>query len=124
MIEIEGKTIRISRGDSGTIKLTIPLSDTENYEFQVGDKVQFRVFEKKNYNNVFLDKEINIEEITSVIDICLTEKDTSIGEIINKPVTYWYEISLNEIQTVVGYDDEGPAELILYPAHVHVKDGE
>lgn len=124
MIEIEGKTIRISRGDSGTIKLTIPLSDTENYEFQVGDKVQFRVFEKKNYNNVFLDKEINIEEITSVIDICLTEKDTSIGEVINKPVTYWYEISLNETQTVVGYDDEGPAELILYPAHVHVKDGE
>lgn len=124
MIEIEGKTIRISMGDSGTIKLTIPLSDTENYEFQVGDKVQFRVFEKKNYNNVFLDKEINIEEITSVIDICLTEKDTSIGEIINKPVTYWYEISLNETQTVVGYDDEGPAELILYPAHVHVKDGE
>lgn len=122
MIEIEGKTIRISRGDSGTIKLTIPLSDTENYEFQVGDKVQFRVFEKKNYNNVFLDKEINIEEITSVIDICLTEKDTSIGEVINKPVTYWYEISLNETQTVVGYDDEGPAELILYPAHV--KDGE
>lgn len=124
MIEIEGKTIRMSRGDSGTIKLTIPLSDTENYEFQVGDKVQFRVFEKKNYNNVFLDKEINIEEITSVIDICLTEKDTSIGEVINKPVTYWYEISLNETQTVVGYDDEGPAELILYPAHVHVKDGE
>ena len=124
MIEIEGKTIIISRGDSGTIKLTIPLSDTENYEFQVGDKVQFRVFEKKNYNNVFLDKEINIEEITSVIDICLTEKDTSIGEIINKPVTYWYEISLNETQTVVGYDDEGAAELILYPAHVHVKDGE
>ena len=58
MIEIEGKTIRISRGDSGTIKLTIPLSDTENYEFQVGDKVQFRAFEKKNYNTVFLDKEI------------------------------------------------------------------
>lgn len=122
MIEIEGKTIRISRGDSGTIKLTIPLSDTENYEFQVGDKVQFRVFEKKNYNNVFLDKEINIEEITSVIDICLTEKDTSIGEVINKPVTYWYEISLNETQTVVGYDDDGAAELILYPAQV--KDGE
>ena len=124
MIEIEGKTIRISRGDSGTIKLTIPLLDTENYEFQAGDKVQFRVFEKKNYNNAFLDKEINIEEITSVIDICLTEKDTSIGEVINKPITYWYEISLNETQTVVGYDDEGPAELILYPAHVHVKDGE
>lgn len=122
MIEIEGKTIRISRGDSGTIKLTIPLSDTENYEFQVGDKVQFRVFEKKNYNNVFLDKEINIEEITSAIDICLTEKDTSIGEVINKPVTYWYEISLNETQTVVGYDDDGAAELILYPAQV--KDGE
>ena len=123
MIEIEGKTIRISRGDSGTIKLTIPLSDTENYEFQAGDKVQFRVFEKKNYNNVFLDKEINIEEITSVIDICLTEKDTSIGEVINKPITYWYEISLNETQTVVGYDDDGPAEFILYPAQIK-KEGE
>ncbi len=122
MIEIEGKTIRISRGDVATIKLTVPLSDTQNYEFQVGDKIQFRVFEKKNYSNILLDKEVNVEEISDLVDICLTEENTSIGEIINKPMTYWYEISLNETQTVVGYDDDGPAELILYPAQI--KDGE
>lgn len=122
MIEIEGKTIRISRGDVATIKLTVPLSDTQNYEFQVGDKIQFRVFEKKNYSNILLDKEVNVEEMSDLVDICLTEENTSIGEIINKPMTYWYEISLNETQTVVGYDDDGPAELILYPAQI--KDGE
>lgn len=42
MIEIEDKTIKLSRGDAATIKLTIP-----NYEFKIGDKIKFRVFEKR-----------------------------------------------------------------------------
>lgn len=47
MFEIENKTIKISRGDSGNIGLLIPISDTEYYTFNVGDKIQFRIFEKK-----------------------------------------------------------------------------
>ena len=47
MFEIENKTIKISRGDSGNIGFLISLSDTENYTFNIGDKIQFRIFEKK-----------------------------------------------------------------------------
>lgn len=47
MFEIENKTIKISRGDNGNIELSIPLSDTQSYIFNIGDKVQFRVFQKK-----------------------------------------------------------------------------
>lgn len=125
MIEIEDKTIRLSRGDAATIKLTIPLSkaEIENYKFKIGDKIRFRVFEKKDYNNVVLDKKIIVDEESTEIDICISEEDSTIGETINKPQTYWYEISLNESQTIVGYDEDGPAEFILYPAQIK-KEGE
>lgn len=116
MLETSDKTIKISRGDTGNFILTIPISNTENYTFKVGDKIQFRVFEKKNYNNVVLDKEILVTQATTELSIELDENDTMIGETINKPATYWFEISLNETQTVICYDDEGPAEFILYPA--------
>ena len=117
MLIIEEKTIKISRGDSGTIKLTIPLTDSLNYSFKVGDKIQFRVFEKKGYNkDIIFEKEVEVIEEKEEISINLLEEDTIIGEDINKPVTYWYEIALNEIQTIVGYDDDGPAEFIVYPA--------
>lgn len=47
MFKIENKTIKISRGDSGNIDFSIPLSDTENHFFDIGDKIQFRIFQKK-----------------------------------------------------------------------------
>ena len=113
MIEIEDKTIKLSRGDAATIKLTIP-----NYEFKIGDKIKFRVFEKKDYNNILMDKEVVVDKATNEVDICILEKDSTIGETINKPQTYRYEISLNEILTIIVYDENGPAELILYPAQI------
>lgn len=117
MLNISGKTIRINRGDAGTLALTIPISDEENYTFNIGDKIQFRIFEKKGYNkDIVLEKVIEVEEETEIVDISLTEADTLIGEDINKEVIYWYEIALNEEQTVIGYDENGAAELILYPA--------
>lgn len=121
MIRIDGKTIKISRGDSGFIKLTISLSATQKYEFQIGDKVQLRILEKKNYDNVVIKKEVIIQNICTEVEINLEEQDTTIGDIVNKPQTFWYEVSLNEIQTVVGYDDDGPAEFIVYPANGGVK---
>lgn len=47
MFKIENKTIKISRGDSGNIYFSIPLTDIENHFFDVGDKIQFRIFLKK-----------------------------------------------------------------------------
>jgi hypothetical protein len=34
----------------------------------------------------------------------------------NKRYTYWYDISLNDTFTLLGYDDEGAGKMIVYPA--------
>lgn len=118
MINIEGRTIYVHRGDKGTINYTIQISDTELYQFKVGDKVEFTIFEKKGYDKApVLNKIININKVSTEVEINLTEEDTTIGEIANKPITYWYEISLNGNDTTNGYDyEEGAAEFILLPA--------
>ena len=111
MFKIEGKTIKINRGDKGIIGLTIP-----DYQFQVGDIITIGVYEKKGLeNNSKLFKSIEVENPCDELEIKLEKEDTSIGEIENKPMTYWYEIELNNETTIIGYDEEGPAEFILYP---------
>ena len=123
MIEVsedDGRTITVHRGDKGILVYSIPLSDTENFKFEKNDIIKFTVFEKKGYDkNPVLVKEVKVSEDSEEVLIELTSEDTSLGDISNKPVTYWYEISLNDNQTTLGYDKEdGAAELILLPAYV------
>ena len=115
-------TINITRGDSGEIVIrAFDKADNEGeklYEFQAGEVVRLKVFEKNGCDTVVLQKDFPIEEATESVSIILTEYDTRIGEIINKPVDYWYEIELNpftEPQTIVGYDDDGAKIFRLYP---------
>lgn len=111
MFKIEGKTIKINRGDKGIIGLTIP-----DYQFQVGDIVTIGVYENKGLEKKSkLFKSVEVETECEELEIILTKEDTSIDEIINKEKTYWYEIELNNETTVIGYDEEGAAEFILYP---------
>lgn len=123
MIEVskeDGRTITIHRGDKGILTYGIPLSDTENFKFEKNDIIKLTVFEKKGYDkDPVLVKEVKVLEKTEEVLIELTSEDTSLGEISNKPVTYWYEISLNNNQTTLGYDaEEGAANLIILPAYV------
>ena len=104
------KSIHITRGDRGTIKLT-----AKNGSFSIGDKIKISIVEKKDYNNVVFQKEYTIPQESEFAYITLTETDTRIGEVINKPVTYWYEIEYNENQTPIGYDEEKAKLFILYP---------
>ena len=66
--------------------------------------------------NIINHKEITVNSNTEEVDIILTEEDTTFGPKINKATTYWYEIALNETKTTLGFDETGPAELILFPA--------
>lgn len=116
MWEVTDNIIRVSRGDSGSFDLTIPIAEDENYEFAAGDKIQFRIFKKKDYSDIVFEKEIEVEETIETVIIPLSAEETKIGEEINKPETYWYEIDLNNEQTIIGYNEEGPAQFILYPA--------
>lgn len=122
MVEVDindGKTIRAHRGDTGILAYSIPVSNTENYKFQKGDTIQFIVFEKKGYDkDPVLKKEIKVEEECEEVLIKLDSKDTALGEKSNKTIVFWYEISLNNTETTLGYeDDNGAAEFRILPAY-------
>ena len=113
------KQIQINRGDSTTFKVSAKDKDGNVYTFQPTEIVKFSVAEKRNEDNVVLQKIVEIEEAEDFVLISLTSEDTKIGDIINKPIVYWYEISVQTVggvtQTIIGYDDEGPKEFILNP---------
>ena len=114
MFKIEENTISLTRGDKATITLAI-----EDYQFKVGDKIEFRAYNKKALDKApVMKKIIEITEDSESIDIPLTSEETAIGEPLNKEIIYWYEIELNDEQTIIGYDEDGAKELILYPEGV------
>lgn len=117
MQKIDGTTIKLNRGDVLSLSLSVKNQDGTDYIFHSGDKVVFSIYEKGKMsgNAVFL-KEINVTEDVNLVSIDLTSEDTKIGDLIDKPVTYWYEVELNNQYTIIGYDDEeGAKQFILYP---------
>ncbi|MGN1301206.1 MAG: hypothetical protein ACI4U9_01590 [Clostridia bacterium] len=121
MLTIEGKNIQITRGDM--LPLTISAGndiDGNEYQFQIGDVVRFKIFEKGDVNTVFLEKDFSVEEATTELQIMLTSEEMKIEDLINSPKDYWYEIELNpdteKTQTIIGYDvEDGAAILTLLP---------
>lgn len=130
MVAIEDNTIHISRGDKTTgefnrLAFYLPISDGENetnYKFKLTDKISFIVYPKKGYTqNEIFRLEYTIEDLgytepTEVVEIPLTEELTSKFPLLNKAATYWYDISLNDTLTIIGFDDEGAKKIIVYPA--------
>lgn len=118
MFKVEDGTIHCSRGDKGIITLKIPIENEDGfYIFKAGDQIKLNIYKKKGYSEDPL--KIIITDITEEcdhVDIYLTEEDTTFGNISNKPVTYWYDITLNDNQTIVCYNEDGAREFIQYPA--------
>lgn len=117
------KSIHITRGDIGVIEVGAK-DGKSNHAFSNGDIIRLSVSEKNNYDNVVLRKEVVAEEGVETVDIPLLSSDTKIGESINKPVDYWYEIELNPDtapQTLVGHDDKGAKVFRLYPESGDIK---
>ena len=116
------KTISVNRGDENqSFSFSIPTSDLESYTFQIGDIVKFGIYEANKLNeNAILLKEYKVAVETKKIEIYFNKEDLTIGELINKPVTYWYEIQLNG-NTIIGYDEDGAKEFILYPEGSDIK---
>ena len=110
-------SIYVTRGDMAYIRVTCN-KNGKPYTFQVGDVVRFNVCEKKNCEEVVLQKDFPVTAVTQGVDIVLDGYDTKIGEVISKPVDYWYEVVLNPFdnpQTIIGYDAEGTRVFRLYP---------
>lgn len=117
----EDKMIHLTRGDAGILHISAKDKEAEDgkpYTFKVGEIVRFKVVEKKACNSVAFKKEVIVKTESTEVAIELTTADTKIGEIINKPKDYWYEVELNPDTapyTIIGYDEEGPKVLRMYP---------
>lgn len=110
-------TINITRGDAAVFSVGANIGE-DSYEFKSGDVVRFKVFTKKNCDDVVLKKDVEVTENATTVKIELTKEDTKIGEVISKPVDYWYEVELNpetNPQTIIGYDDDGAKVFKLFP---------
>lgn len=114
-------SIHVTRGDVGLLGITAKNEDESDYIFQIGDVVRLGVFEKKKFSSIKLQKDIIVQEQGTEVQIPLDKEDTTIGNIINTPVDYWYEIQLNpetNPQTIIGYDENGAKIFRLYPEGV------
>ena len=95
MLKVTKNKIMINRGDVGTISVTAQNEDGSAYIFKAGDVIRFRIMKNGDYSAVLKHKDVNVEIETTEVDIVLTPEDTKIGDLINNPVNYSYEIELN-----------------------------
>ena len=110
-------TINVTRGDAITIAVGADFNG-EPYEFKPDDVVRLKVFTKKDCADVVLKKDAEVTEATEEVEIFLKSEDLKIGDVISKPVDYWYEVVLNpdtKPQTIIGYDGDGAKVFRLYP---------
>ena len=110
-------SIYATRGD--TVFFTVTAEENGiPYFFEAGDVLRMKIFQKKNANNVVLEKSFPVTARTDRFTILLTEEDTKIGDVISKATDYWYEIELNPFtnpQTIIGYDEDGAKIFRLFP---------
>lgn len=116
----EDLSIYVTRGDTLLFDLKANNEDGTPHTFMPGDLVRMKVYKKKKADEVVLQKDFHITEATQKVQIYLTKEETKIGEVISKPVTYWYSVALinsdNEEQTIIGYDEEtGAKTFVLLP---------
>jgi hypothetical protein len=122
----EDKSISVTRGDAVTFTVSADI-DGEKRLFEPGDVVCIKVYEKKNAENVVLQKYFPVVYEQEYLPIYLSSKETKIGGLISKAVDYWYEIELNPFtdpQTIVGYDEDGPKIFKLFPEGAEVEEEE
>lgn len=114
----EDMSIYVTRGDTALIDFGVTNKDGKAYTFKTDDVLRFKVFEKNGCDCVVLQKDFPIAESAESVELLLTGEDTKIGELINKPKDYWYEVELNPMtmpQTLVGYDEDGAKVFRLFP---------
>ncbi len=114
-MKIIDKEIHINRGDRLLIDFSIENGENK-YIFKDGDKIKFSIYEKKEMDKPpVLQKEFTPAVGSTSVDIDIPGSEMKIGELTNKPIEYWYEIELNDDETIIGYDEDGAKRLILYP---------
>ena len=122
----EDLSIYVTRGDVVYLKVSAD-NGGKPYTFEAGEVVRLKIYGKKNAENVVLQKDFPVVHTTQGVEIILTEADTKIGSVVNKPVDYWYEVELNPYdnpQTIIGYDEDGAKLFRLFPEGADVPEYE
>ena len=105
---MENRNIDTVRGDMLPISLDLVDINDNSISFKIGDVLRFKIFDKKDVQNVILQKDFVVETETKEFYIEIPAEDMEIGELTTKPVEYWYEIKLNpdtpKRTTIVGSD--------------------
>lgn len=130
-VDKDGTTIRVTRGDAtggynNKLAFKCPYIDMKTKEkkemtIKLNDVISFVVYEKKGYTKKeILRKDYTLRQIgyrkeTTTPELPLEEIVTKKFPLTNKPVTYWYDIVINNKYTVIGYDDKGPKKVVVYP---------
>lgn len=103
MLKIEGTTIRLTRGDTARLDLTISDTTGKGYTFQQGDAVVLTVKTSADAVDEALLKLEYIDMEKTLVEILLKPEDTKDLSF----DTYWYDVELRtaagEIYTVVSY---------------------
>lgn len=110
-------SIYVTRGDEAFFSVSAD-DNGEPFVFRAGDVVRFKVFGKKDAENVVLQKDFAVTDDTTAVEVILSGKDTRIGDTISKPVDYWYEVEVNpdtNPKTIIGYDEDGAKVFRLFP---------
>lgn len=126
MKPIVGTTIRVNRGDKLMFNVSLKATgEKDEYVFKEGDVLSLGVYEEDGFDNPpVLFKEFTPVAGDTVCTMKFSGEETKIGDYINEPVDYWYEIVLNEYETVLGYDDNGAKIFRLFPEGKVIKDDE
>ena len=131
----DNRTIYLNRGDETSeffrLAFYFPIwnyeeQKEEKYMFQLDDKISFVVRPKKGYTKEeIFRKDYTLREIgftvpTEYPEIPLTKEDTKKFELLDKSVTYWYDIVLNDTTTILGFmkdDDDklGASNIVVMP---------
>lgn len=114
-MRIIGTHIEINRGDILEFDYDIDNFE-EKYVFQSGDSLKFSIYgEEAMDKEPFVQKKFDATVGETSVHIVVSGEEMKIGEYINEPVDYWYEIELNGDRTVSGFDNNGAKILTLYP---------
>ena len=118
----DDKSIYVTRGDAALIGIVADTLGGNRHTFKIGEVLWFKVMRKKKCEDVVLKKRFVVTAESKEVQIFLDEEETKIGNSISKPVDYWYEVELvtlsGDIQTIIGYDEDGAKIFRLYPEGV------
>lgn len=95
--------LAITWGDCGSIRLTAKNGE----EFPAGSVLRLTVYDDRDPGEVYLTKDVTVEETTSTVVIDLLPEDTRFPNRSSVELHYRYDITLNPDtapQTIVGYE--------------------